>query len=237
MCGSLGSTLEMWELIVGPLSDSNRVIRVDLRGHGRSPVLPGQYSMDDLGRDVLDTMDELGLSRASYCGLSIGGMIGMWLGINATERLDRLILMCTALHMPPASQWRERVELVQNAGSPEPLADAVVARWFTPPWAAAHPKVVARYRAMIAATPAEGYAGCCQAIENMDLRAELGEIASPTMVIVGAEDPSTPPELGRGIAEAIGGRLEVVPRAAHLACVEQAETVARLIIDHLEGQP
>ena len=134
-------------------------------------------------------MDRLGLERASYCGLSIGGMVGQWLAINAPDRIERLVLICTAAFLPPRSNWLERADLVRTAGTPGVVADAVIERWFTPPFAQTHPELVARYRAMIAATPAEGYASCCEAIAGLDVRAGLPGVVAPTLVIAGAEDP------------------------------------------------
>jgi 3-oxoadipate enol-lactonase len=234
MGGSLGTDLGMWDGQL-PLASRLRLVRFDHRGHGGSPVPPGPYEMADLGRDVLALMDSLGIERASYCGLSIGGMVGMWLGANAPERIDRLVLICTSAHMPPPSAWQERIAVVVEAGSPEPLADAVVERWFTPGFAAMHPEVPARMRAMLAGTDAAGYAACCGAIERMDQRDSLPTITAPTLVISGADDPATPPEHQRQIAAAIpGARLETVAPAAHLAAVEQAAAVNDLILEHLE---
>jgi len=233
MGGSLGTTLGMWDGQL-PLAERLRLVRFDHRGHGGSPVPPGPYEIEDLGRDVLELMDRLGVERAHYCGLSIGGMVGMWLGAGAPERIDRLILICTAAHMPPASTWRERIETVLAAGSVEPLADATLGRWLTPEFAAAHPELRDRIRAMLVATSPEGYAACCGAIERMDLRAALPAIRSPTLVISGDRDPSTPVANQVEIARAIpGARHEIVGPAAHLAAVERPEEVNRLIMEHL----
>ncbi len=233
--GSLGTQLEMWDSQL-QLARTIRLIRFDHRGHGRSPVPPGPYSIADLGRDVLALMDRLELERASYCGLSIGGMIGQWLAINAPQRIEKLILICTAAFLPPRSNWLERAEIVRAAGSPQALADTVVGRWFTPPFAQTHAEIVARYRAMIVATPGEGYASCCEAIADLDVRAGLPSVTAPTLVIAGAEDPSIPAEHGEAIAQAIpGARIEVLDPAAHLASVERAADVNRLIANHLEG--
>lgn len=230
---SLGATLRMWDPQVGPLSPHLRMIRCDLRGHGGSPVPPGPYEIADLARDVLALMDDLQLERASYCGLSIGGMVGMWLASHAPERIDRLVLVSTAAHLPSASAWAERAAAVRAAGTTEVVADTVVARWLTPAYARERPDVLARLRGMIAATAADGYAACCGAVERMDLRGDLGAIRAPTLVIAGADDPATPPEHGRAIAAAVpGARLEVVAPAAHLASVERADEVSRLILDH-----
>ncbi len=231
MGGSLGTTLKMWDGQL-PLAERVRLVRHDHRGHGGSPSPPGPYSIDDLGRDVLELMDSLGIASASYCGLSIGGMVGMWLGANAPERIERLILICTSAYMPPASMWQERVETVRSAGSVEPLADAVVERWLTPGYAASHPEVRAKLRGMLVASDPEGYAGCCGAIGRMDLRGELGRISVPTLVISGSDDLATPVEHQRLIAQGIpGARHEIVGPAAHVAAVEQAGRVNDLILE------
>jgi 3-oxoadipate enol-lactonase len=233
MGGSLGTTMRMWDR-QRPLADRLRLVRFDHRGHGGSPVPPPPYEIADLGRDALELMDALGLERASFCGLSIGGMVGMWLGANAADRVDRLVLLCTSPYMPPVSMWEERSATVLEAGSVEPLADATLGRWLTPAYAARHPEVRAELRAMLVNTSAEGYAGCCGAIERMDLREVLPAIKAPTLVISGADDPSTPPEQQQLIAAAIpGARHEVVGPAAHLAAVEQPEAVNQLILEHL----
>ena len=233
MGGSLGTTLEMWAGQL-PLADRFRLVRFDHRGHGRSPAPPGPYEIADLGADVLGLMDALGIERASACGLSIGGMVGMWLAANAPERIDRLVLICTSAHMPPASAWQERAAAVLAAGSTEVVADIVVARWLTPAFAAEHPNVRAWLRAMLVAADPPGYAACCGAIERMDLRDELPRIAAPTLVISGSDDLATPIEHQRLIAEAIpGARHEVVSPAAHVAAVERPEAVNRLIGEHL----
>jgi 3-oxoadipate enol-lactonase len=233
--GSLGTTLEMWEPQLAALEPIAQLVRFDHRGHGRSPVPAGPYRIDDLGHDVLRLMDDLQLERANYCGLSIGGMVGQWLAINAPERLDRLILICTAAFLPPADPWLERAAAVRSAGTPEVIADVVVARWFTEPFADTHPETVARHRAMIAATDSGGYAACCEAIAAMDLRAGLPSVTTPTLVLSGAQDPSIPPSHGRLIADAVpGSGYELLDPAAHLSTVERADAVNELIIGFLE---
>lgn len=232
--GSLGSNLDMWRPQLPALADL-RVVRFDHRGHGASPAPPGPYRIEELGRDVLALLDRLSIARASYCGLSLGGMVGMWLAANAPERIERLVLICTAAHLPPADGWAARAEQVRSAGMGS-IADAVLGRWFTPRFRAALPAKVAPYRAMIAACPAEGYAGCCEAIGAMDLRDDLPRIVAPTLVIAGADDPATPPEHGERIHAGISGsRLVVLPGAAHLANVEQADAIGQLIKDHVRG--
>lgn len=231
--GSLGTTLEMWDGQL-PLAEHLRLIRFDHRGHGRSPVAPGPYEIADLGRDVLALMDGVGIERASYCGVSIGGMVGMWLGANAPKRIASLILACASAHLTPASAWAERAAAVLEAGSPEVVADTVVERWLTPRHAAEHPELRARLRAMLVGTDAAAYAACCGAIERMDLREQLPRIAAPTLVISGSDDPAIPLQHQREIAAAIPrARHEVVGPAAHLAPVEQPAAINRLIAEHL----
>lgn len=230
---SLGTNVRMWEAQL-PLAQSFRLLRFDHRGHGQSPAPRGPYELADLAGDVLELMDSLGIARASLCGLSLGGMVGMWLGAHAPERIERLVLLCTAAHMPPASAWRERAVAVRAAGSTEPVADAVVAGWLTPAFAAAQPQVRAELRAMLTASPADGYAWCCGAIERMDLRDDLKRITAPTLVISGADDPATPVQRQAMIAAAVPqARHEVVGPAAHLAAVERPEAVNHLIKEHL----
>jgi 3-oxoadipate enol-lactonase len=229
MGGSIGTSLEMWDHQL-PLAGSLRLVRFDHRGHGRSPNPPGQWEIEDMGGDALELMDQLGLERASYCGLSLGGMVGMWLGANAPERIDRLVLLCTSPFMPPPSLWQERARTVLEAGSVEPLADAALDRWLTAGFAAANPSIKAWVRSMLVETPATGYAACCGAIERMDLRSALPSITAPTLVISGAQDPSTPPSEQALIAGAVpGARHEVLDPAAHLAAVERSDDVNRLI--------
>ena len=231
---SLGTNLSMWQPQLADLSRSFRVITFDQRGHGGSPVPPGPYTIAQLGEDIVSLMDQLGVQRASYVGLSIGGMAGIWLGAHAPQRLDRLVLMCTSAHAPPASRWYERVAAVHAAGTTAVIADAVVERWFTPAWSAAHPERVAAHRAMIAATDPDGYSACCEAIAEMDLREELPQVAVPTLVISAAEDLALAPEHQRLIAANIpGARFELVADAAHIASAEQPTVVNRLIEEHL----
>jgi 3-oxoadipate enol-lactonase len=235
MAGSLGTTLAMWDPQVRTLASSARVVRLDQRGHGRSPVPPGPYTLGDLGGDALALLDRLGIARVSFCGLSIGGMVGMWLAANVPERIHRLVLICTSAVMPKAAGYGERAVAVRSAGTVEVIADAVIERWFTPDFAKQSPDLIARFRAMLVSTPAEGYAGCCEAIDGLNLSEDLGAINAPTLVIAGADDPATPPDRGEGIANAVSGaRFHIVDHAAHLASVQQAAAVTDLICDHLE---
>jgi 3-oxoadipate enol-lactonase len=232
LSNSLGSTGAMWDPQVPRLAERLRVVRYDHRGHGGSPVPPGPYALDDLGADALALLDRLELERVLWCGLSLGGMVGMWLAINAPERIDRLVLCCTSARLGPPEMWADRAATVRAEGV-EAIADAGIGRWLTDGFVEREPEKAAAVRAMLAATPDEGYAGCCAAIEHMDLIPELGAIRAPTLVIAGRQDPATPPEHGERIASGIpGARLELVD-AAHLATIEQPDVMTDLIAWHL----
>lgn len=233
MVSSLGTTLEMWDPQVPALSERFRLLRPDTRGHGGSPVPPAPYSIDDLGRDVLALLDRLELGRVSYCGLSIGGMIGMWLASEAPERVERLALCSTSALLGPKEMWDQRIETVREQGVGA-LVDSVIGNWFTSPFFETGGEEVEQTRRMLASTPAEGYVGCCVAVRDMDLRSRLGDIRAPTLIISAEGDSSTPPEHGAFIHDSIpGSRFEVIPQAAHLANIERAEEFNRLLLDHL----
>ncbi len=237
--GSLGTVHSMWEPQLQGLGERVDIVAFDHRGHGASPVPDGPYTVAELGGDVLALMDSLGLERAAYCGLSLGGMVGQWLAINAPQRIHRLILICTAPHLPPAAGWHERAATVRRAGSVESVTDTVLAGWFTPTFAARHPDRVARIRAMLASSPPEGYAACCEAIAGYDVRAGLPTITAPTLVLAGAQDRAAPPSMGRDLAAAIpGSRFVLLDPAAHLASAERPQEVNALIAAHLDqGEP
>lgn len=223
---SLGTTLHMWDPQLDALAERFHVLRYDHLGHDGSPVPPGPYTVDQLADEVLALVSEIG--RFSYLGLSLGGMVGMVIAARHPDRVERLALMCTSAHLPPESNYRDRAATVRAQGTAA-VADAVVSRWFTPAFTGTEP-----YTAMLAATPDEGYAGCCEAIAAMDIRSRLPAITAPTLVIAGALDPATPPEHGKLIADTIpDARLTVVPEAAHLANVERPAEVTGLLLDHL----
>lgn len=232
LSGSLGADLSMWDPQVGPLAGYFRVIRYDTRGHGRSPVPDGPYTLDDLVDDVVALMDRLGIERAHFAGLSLGGMTGMRLAVREPHRVDRLALLCTAAVMAPASGWTDRAATVRAEGTGA-VAGTVVSRWFTDGFRAAHPTRVAAFEQMVAATPPEGYASCCEAIARMDLTGELAAIQAPTLAVAGAADPAAPPPRLEAIVSAVPhARLLVVPDAAHLANAEQPATVTAALVEH-----
>jgi 3-oxoadipate enol-lactonase len=233
---SLGTTLEMWDPELAALELAARIVRFDTRGHGGSPLPPQPWDIADLGGDVLALLDRLGLERVAYAGVSLGGMIGMWLAAHAPERIAKLVVICSSAHLAPPQAWAERAAAVRDAGSVAAVSDAVLERWFTSDYRREHPEVTAWVEAMLHACPPEGYAGCCGVLERLDLRGELALIRAPTLVIAAAEDPSTPPAHSEAIAAAVAGaELEVLPQGAHLAAIERADEVAALILRHLEA--
>lgn len=232
LSNSLGSTLAMWDPQVLALAEQFRVVRYDTRGHGRSPVPEGPYSIDDLVDDVVALLDRLGVQRAHFAGLSLGGMTGLRLAAREPDRVDRLAVLCTGIGTP-RSPWIERAATVRAEGTGA-VAESVVARWFTETFRQAHPQQIASYEEMVTATPAEGYAACCEAIADLDLAADLATIRAATLVLAGADDPAAPPELMEQIAAGVGpSELLVVPQSAHLANVEQADAVTTALLQHL----
>ena len=230
---SLGTTRELWDAQVDALTADFLVLRYEHRGHGASPVPPGPYSMSDLGADALDLLDTREIERAIWCGLSLGGMVGMWLAVHAPERLSALVLACTSARVAAPEAYRERAELVRRDGI-EPVADAVVARWFTVTTFQERPNLPERFRAIVTAQPAEGYAGCCEALAGWDFREQLASISTPTLVVAGSEDEATPAPDTDLIAERIpGARRVVLDRAAHLANVERPRAFLDAILPHL----
>jgi 3-oxoadipate enol-lactonase len=230
---SLGTTHEMWEPQAEVLGERFRVVRYDRRGHGRSPVAPGPTTLDDLGADLLELLDELGLERVSFAGLSLGGLEGVWLAVHAPERVDRLVLACTAASFPPRETWVERAFAVRASGVAA-IAEAVLARWFRPVFHETRPDVVSHFGAMLVATPPGGYAACCDVLAAADITAQVGSITAPTLVLSGSDDPAVPPARGAELAAAIPGAEHlVIEGAAHIANVEQPEVFTAALLRHL----
>jgi 3-oxoadipate enol-lactonase len=199
-------------------------------------VPDGPYSIDELADDLIALLDRLGVAKAALVGLSLGGMTVMRAAARNPERVERIAVLCTGAQLPPTAGWTDRAALVRAEGS-SAVAAAVVERWFTPAYLEAQPDVRGIYEQMVAATPAEGYAGCCEAIAALDLREELPTIIAPTLAIAGADDPATPPAKLEEIAARIpGARLLTVPQSAHLANVEQPGIITPALIEHLEQQ-
>lgn len=233
LAGSLGSTSAMWDPQIPALAPHYRVVRYDTRGHGHSPDPEKGCSIDDLAGDLLALLDRLEVATVHLIGLSLGGMTAMRLAAREPDRVRSLALLCTSTRLAPARAWLERAATVRARGT-SAVADAVVGRWFSPAFVAAQPERVAYFRNMIAATPASGYAACCEAIAAMDLRPDLADITAPTLVIGGSQDPATPPPQLAAIAAGIAGStLLMVEPAAHLASVEQAGAVNDAVRQHL----
>jgi 3-oxoadipate enol-lactonase len=236
LSNSLGTRLEMWDAQLPALSQRYRVLRYDSRGHGRSSAPEGPYSIEMLAGDALGLLDALGIERVHFCGLSKGGMVGQMLGARHADRLRSLTLASTACYVAPKELWDERIAAVRQGGMAA-VADGVVERWFTAPFRAEPTIVVERVRQMVLETPAEGYAACCAAIRDMDLREAIRMIRLPTLIIVGEQDPATPPEKALEIHERIAGsHLEVIPDAAHLVNIEQDVAFDATLIGFLDRQ-
>lgn len=234
LSSSLGTSRAMWDPQMPALAGEWRVIRIDHPGHGESPVWDGPISIGDIGRAVLAVLDAEGHDRFSFCGLSLGAAIAQWVASNAPERVARLVLCSATAYFGP-EPYLSRAATVRRDGLAE-IASATMERWFTPEFRAREPEIVRRFGAMVASTPVEGYASCCEAVGHFDGRPHLGRIAAPTLVISGAQDPATSPEAGRALADGIAGaRQRIIEGAAHLLNVEQPDETRGAIVHHLRG--
>jgi 3-oxoadipate enol-lactonase/4-carboxymuconolactone decarboxylase len=237
LLNSIGTSTEIWTPCVGPLAEQFRVVRIDTRGHGDSPPAPAgmQCTIADLGRDVLETLDHLGVGRAHLAGVSLGGMTALWLAAHHPERVARLALVCTSAYLPPAENWQSRAAAVR-AGGMAAVADVPARTWITAGLAERDPELLDGLQAMLAGVDAESYAQCCEAIAQMDQRADLGRIAAPTLAIAGANDPATPPEMLQALADAITGAMcEVLEPASHIATVEAPAAIVAALGAHLRA--
>jgi 3-oxoadipate enol-lactonase len=233
LSNSLGSTHRMWDAQLVALERRFTVVRYDTRGHGASPIPKGPYSIDDLTDDVVALLDRLGVDSAHLVGLSLGGMTVLRLAVRNPERVRRLAVLCSAAQLPPAVAWQERAALVRAEGAAA-VATSVVQRWFTSAYLDEHPDERTEWERMVGSTSAEGYASCCEAIADLDLRAELSAVAAPSLLVAGADDPATPPaKLEEITAGILNARLLVVPRAAHLANAERPDVVTPALLEHL----
>jgi 3-oxoadipate enol-lactonase len=234
---SIGTHQGLWDRQAAVLGRRFRLLRFEFRGHGpagaQSPAPPGPYRLADLGGDVLALLDRYGLDRVGYAGVSLGGMVGMWLAAHAPERITRLALCCTSAYMPPATMWTDRAATARTEGLTA-LAGPTTGRWFTPAFRQQHPEAVAPVVTMFTGTDPEGYAGCAEAIAAMDQRQAIAAITAPTLVIAGAEDPSTPPWHGAQLARTIpGAALTVIRGSAHLANYQTPGPVTAALATHL----
>jgi 3-oxoadipate enol-lactonase len=231
---SLGTTTSLYEPQEGVLAPHFRMVRHDLPGHGHSHAPEEPVSVESIARGVIGILDALKVERASFCGVSLGGMVCMWLGAHAPERVDRLVLASTGAKLGRREDFHERAQLVRDAGSTSAVVDGVRERWFTAPFRDSPAAV--RILEELATVPPEAYAACCEAAGDFDLRADLERIAAPTLVVAGTEDPLVTPEVLQTLLDGIpDAHLAEIPGAAHLANVEQPEAFDAAVIAHLEG--
>lgn len=238
LSSSLGATGDMWDWQLSVFNSMFHTVSYDHRGHGRSPEPPGPYSIADLGEDVLALMDKLDMPRTHFCGLSLGGMVGIWLGIHAPERIATLTLCCTSAKPGNKQKWDDRLDKIAADDTVAGVADQIVAGWVTPAFAEAHEDEVAGLRSMVAASHVQGYSDCCRVVRDLDLISDLGKITAPTLVISGAQDEALPPEHQRVIAEGIAGaRHETIDPGAHLPNIEQEAVFSDLVAKHIQEHP
>ena len=225
---SVGTTLQMWRPQTEALTTRVRVLRYDTRGHGNSSAPKGEYAVDELGRDLVALLDHLELSRVSLCGLSLGGLVAMWMGIHAKDRLERLVLANTAAYLGPPENWQARIDLVRERGMVA-LAEVAPRRWFTETFRRNQPEKAKAVVDMLLATDPVGFVGCCAAIRDADFRSSIAAIDLPTLVIGGNYDPATPIETTRYLADHIRGAELVEVDASHLSNIEQADAFNRAL--------
>lgn len=235
LSNSLGSTMAMWDPQIEALTQHFRVLRYDNRGHGESAVPPGPYTVERIARDAKDLIEGLSLAPVLYCGLSLGGMVGMWLCQNAPQLLSRVVLCNTTAYFGQPEMWDQRLAMIDNQGM-QAVAEATIQRWLTPDFMAQNPDIAARCVAMIAATPKDGYKAAAMTVRDVDLRAGLPGISLPVLVIAGALDPSTPPAMGEAIADAIPNARLAILDAEHLSNIERADEFNKLVVRFLTAE-
>lgn len=232
LSNSLGSNLSMWDKVRGHLEADYRVLRYDTRGQGESSAPPGAYTLDQLGNDVLILLDQIGVEQAIFCGLSLGGLTGMWLGLHAPQRLKGLVLANTAARIGSPAMWEDRIALVRQSGM-KGLAAASLERWFKNSYRESHPAEMKQIRRMIESIDPEGYCRCCAVLRDADLKNSIGSIQTPTLVIAGAHDPATPPTDGRAIATKVPGAEYIELDASHLSAWERSGEFADAVVEFL----
>ncbi|HEX9065386.1 MAG TPA: 3-oxoadipate enol-lactonase [Streptosporangiaceae bacterium] len=232
---SLGTSRAVWDAVIPALAGRYRLLRFELPGHGGAPSPPGPYTVGQLGAGVTGLLDRHGIERADYLGISLGGMIGMWLAAHAPDRIGALGLVCTSAYLPPAQGWLDRADLVRARGMTA-VRQQSLGRWFPPLFVRREPALTEAFGAELERIDPDGYAGCCAAIARMDLREVLSAIGAPALVIAGTQDPATPPDHAARIASGIAGaRLLVVRGAGHLATVTHPAETGAALAAHLAG--
>jgi 3-oxoadipate enol-lactonase len=232
LSNSLGTNLQMWEPQMAAFTKLFRVIRYDRRGHGKSGAPNGPTSMERYGRDVIAILNDLNIDKVHWCGLSMGGMVGQWLGANAPERFDRIILSNTSCYYPDPTNWHNRIKAVREGGLAS-VADAVISGWLTEDFREREPQITANMKAMLIASPVEGYLAACEALSTLDQRALLPKIKSPTLVIAGRQDMATPLAAGEYIRSQIPGASLTILDAAHISNVEQPHAFTDAVVGFL----
>jgi 3-oxoadipate enol-lactonase len=231
-CNSLAASMSMWDEVAELLAPHARLVRYDTRGHGASSAPEGGYTIERLGLDLLGVLDDLSIQRAVICGVSLGGLTAMWLGVHAPDRVRGLILANTAASFPPEAMWCERAAIARQSGTAS-FVQPSLDRWVSADYRRAHESRVAELAAMILETSPAGYAGCCEVLATAALLPDLARISCPVCVIAGIYDPSTPPERGREIAAAIPRADFVMLSAAHISCVEAPAAFAQSVSEFL----
>jgi 3-oxoadipate enol-lactonase len=233
LSNSIATNLHMWDDQAPAFSKQFRLVRYDRRGHGKSAAPKGPYTIELLARDALAVADAVGAKKFNWCGLSLGGMVGQWLGANAPERLNKMVISNTNYYYADKQAWDDRIKLVGEKGM-EALASPMMERWFPPEFRASAPEKVARVRAMLTATSTDGFIGCAYAIRAMDFRESNKRIGVPTLVIVGAKDVATIPAYGEEmVAQIKGSQLASIPDAGHIANIAQPKIYADTVIRFL----
>jgi 3-oxoadipate enol-lactonase len=232
LCNSLGTTLHMWDGQMPALTQHFKVVRYDRRGHGKSGVPAGPYTMEMLGRDALAVLDAAGVEKTHWCGLSMGGMVGMWMGANAPQRVNRLILSNTSAWFPDKEIWNGRIKMVREKGL-QPIVGGTMERWFTQDFREREPKKIQWMVDMFLATKPEGYIACGEAVRDMDHREIIKTIKAPTMVIAGRYDAGTTVEMAEFVRKSIPGASMTLFDAAHIANVEQQHDYTEAVIGFL----
>ncbi len=235
LSNSLGTNLQMWDPQIDALAEKFCVLRYDSRGHGQSSATPGPYSLDGLGNDVVGLLDALHIEKAFFCGLSLGGVIAQWMGLNAPGRVHAIVISNSAAKIGNHEFWNKRIEKLREGGI-APVAEAQVLRWFTEKYVAAHPQVIEKMKQMFLVTPLGGYIATCEALRDSDLRDSIPRIRTRTLVISGTHDVVTPPTDGKFIASQIPGAQYVELNASHLSDIEDSAPFSAAVLQFFSAK-
>ncbi len=235
LVNSLGSDLHMWDKVLPYLDQHFRVLRYDARGHGLSTTPPTPYSIEQLGTDLLALLEKTSVETVHFCGLSLGGLVGLWLSIHAPQKIVSLVLANTGARIGTREGWDERIAAVQSHGL-APIAQSALGRWFTPGYRLEHPDEMNQICNMIERTSPEGYIGCCGVLRDTDLRSELSAIEIPCLVVTGSDDPATPPQDGHALHARLRNSTYLELQASHLSAWERSADFAGAILHFFQGK-